>query len=275
MVLDVVMKYDGAAPVGFNVNFMGKTKVVTENNPKASFKFEKKGTFELEIVQIPKEEELTKFKKILNILLLPVIGLIKIFSSFGDAKLLKKLNPYLVSQKIAVDLDGDTEIGFVYQKAEYDKKQKAWVKPSLQFPSLMNIERYEVAQNVHDFMRCYTDFRCSSIAVCFDVVLLFMIIAFIALSKSSMMVFTSFLVLSLISILICVLAMVFVKKRMDGMKEEFLKRADLVKDFRFVCETEIFPLYLKYGCLIHLLFILRKFTELYTFSFLVFVAYCN
>ena len=41
MVLDVVMKYDGAAPVGFNVNFMGKTKVVTENNPKASFKFEK------------------------------------------------------------------------------------------------------------------------------------------------------------------------------------------------------------------------------------------
>ncbi len=224
MVLDVIMKYDGAAPVGFNVNFMGKTKVVTENNPKASFKFEKKGTFELEIVQIPKEEELTKFKKILNILLLPVIGLIKIFSSFGDAKLLKKLNPYLVSQKIAVDLDGDTEIGFVYQKAEYDKKQKAWVKPSLQFPSLMNIERYEVAQNVHDFMRCYTDFRCSSIAVCFDVVLLFMIIAFIALSKSSMMVFTSFLVLSLISILICVLAMVFVKKRMDGMKEEFLKK---------------------------------------------------
>ena len=56
MVLDVIMKYDGAAPVGFNVNFMGKTKVVTENNPRRLSSLKKRAPLNWRLFRFPRRK---------------------------------------------------------------------------------------------------------------------------------------------------------------------------------------------------------------------------
>lgn len=214
MVLNINMEYDEMVPVRFEVTFSGMTKVISGETKSVSFCFEKEDTYEIKIAQKEVDETFSTLQKLMFILFLPIIGLFSGLSVYGETKLVfRKINPYLISQKIVLRMESDTQIDVAYIVPEYDKRLMTWTKPSLLFSNLKNTDSYTITNNIKNFFNCYLGFKRSFIAICFDVIAFFMVVAFLALHKNDEQVFITFLLLSLSLLFLCILTLILVKKK--------------------------------------------------------------
>jgi len=218
------MKYYEIAPIQFEVKFLGVTKVINSETKGVSFCFDKAGTYQIELAQKGADETFTILQKLMYLLFLPIIGLISGLSVYGESmSIFKRINPYLISQNIVLKMEADTQIDVTYIAPIYDKKLITWTKPSLKFSKPKNADNYLISDNIRDFSNCYLGFKRSFFAICFDVITFFMVIAFLALHKDNKQVFITFLILSLSLLLLCLLTLIFVKKKIEKVKSLFIK----------------------------------------------------
>lgn len=223
MVLSVYMKFDQEVPIQFEVTFSGQKKIIDNEIQHVSFNFEKKGTYDIEFSQKGINETFSFMQKLMYLLFLPIIGLFAGFSVFGETlSVYGRINPYLITQKITLEIESDTQIDAVYVRPAYDKKQRIWLKPNLLFSNIKNVGKSTINNNIKDFSNCYLSFKRSFTAVCFDVIVFFMVIAFIALFKEETQIFIAFLSLSLSSLFLWLLTIILVKIKIKRLKKYFL-----------------------------------------------------
>lgn len=194
MELKVNMNIDEDITTEFKITFLGQTKIIDNKEKSAVFTFKEVGTYDIEFSQQAVDEEFSTMQKIMYLLFLPLMGIFSIFSAFGDStwSLYKKVQPYLITQTVTLEVNGDMELKISYIPSVYDKKQKNWLEPNLLFSKCSDIGSATIVKNDNAFNNYYLDYKRTFCAATFDVILIFVIIALIALNKGQMQVFFFF-----------------------------------------------------------------------------------
>lgn len=221
--LSVCMKFDKELPTQFEITFLGERKIIDNENQSVSFNFEKESTYDIEFSQKQIDETFSFVQKLMYLLFIPIIGLFAGFSVFGEIlSIYEKINPYLITQKITLKIESDRQVNVVYVSPVFEKKQGIWLKPNLLFSNIKNIGKPVIKDNSIDFLNCYLNFKRSFAAVCFDVIVFFAIISFIALFREETKAFIAFLLLSLFLLFTSIVTIVLVKMKIKRLKKCFL-----------------------------------------------------
>ncbi len=222
--LNIHMKYDEISPIQFEVTFLGVTKIINAETQSVSFEVDIESTYEIEFVQKEVNEKFSAMQKFMYILFIPIIGLFSGIFMYGELmSVFRKINPYIISKTIVLKIETDTQVNVVYTRPIYNKSLRMWTEPNLLFSNIKYTNNYAIEDNTNDFENCYVNFKRFFVAIYFDVILLFLVFAFIALQKEDKQVFVAFSCLSLSVLLLCLITLIAVKRKITRMKISFIK----------------------------------------------------
>lgn len=220
MQLNIRLKSDENIQPQFQVTVLNKTNVLNADSKNISFDFNEPGQYCIEFLQVGEDESFTLFQKLIFILFVPIIGLFSALSSYGETtSVFEKIDPYLIKQRFTLDINGDMQVDVCYSKSVFEKKTKTWTKPTLHLSEGSNCGVPKYSVNTKEFENSYYNFKRSFGPACFNVAVIFAIIAVLGLKSSNYMVFCSFLSISILVLLVMVFTLAFVKRKIQKSKE--------------------------------------------------------
>ncbi len=219
LVLKINFHYDEELEPQFDVRFLDEKRSLGNDTKSVTFEFAEEGTYCIELVQT-EETEIFSFKqKLMYILFLPLIGLVGVLSLYGESlSVFQKVNPYLISTRISMILKSDTTLDVVYNSSKFDNKTLLWTKPSLIAKNIADVKTV-ISKNEDGFINTYLGYKRLFFAVCFDVMLVFAIFAFVGIKHHSYKIFIAFMSLSVFVMLVCLITLSFTKRKILKMKK--------------------------------------------------------
>ena len=223
MELKVNMVISEDIPAEFKVTFDDQTKILDAIDKNAVFNFDKSGTYVIEFSQQAIDEKFSAMQKIMYLLILPLTGILSFFMLYGESPwpIYKKIHPYLIAQKIRLTVDSDAKLNVRYVPSVFNDKTGCWSKPVLIFAEHDNAEEAIITRNDNAFDNCYLEFKRTFGSAFFVVILFFSILGIIALYRSELAVFTTFILLATILTAVCIITIIFVKNKVKKGKAEF------------------------------------------------------